>query len=320
MSKYSFSVPNDYSLNERLDVYISSLPEGITRSQLKSGCSDIKINGKNKKLSYKVCANDVIEFEWTNNIPCNIEGEDIPLDIIYEDENVCVINKKQGMVTHPACGNWTGTLVNALLFHWNKDSIQNVNSGDLKDILKKQRPGIVHRLDKDTSGIIITAKNSFTEEFLSSQFRNHKSLKKEYIAICMGCPAERSGVIKTRIVRDPNDRKKFKTSFDETKGKLAISYYKCIACYGDYSLFRVRILTGRTHQIRVHLKHINCPILGDEIYSRIDKKIPKAKLMLHAKILEIRIPNKPNPVRFKTKTPERFLEVIRVLKNSYKKS
>ena len=110
--------------------------------------------------------------------------------------------------------------------------------------------------------------------------------------------------------------KKFKTSFDETKGKLAISYYKCIACYGDYSLFRVRILTGRTHQIRVHLKLINCPILGDEVYSRIDKKFPKAKLMLHAKMLEIKIPNKPKPVRFKTKTPERFLDVIRVLKKN----
>ena len=143
----------------------------MNRSKLKSGIVCIQVNGKKQKISCQVKANDIIDIQWEENVPDNIEPENIPLDIIYEDENVCVVNKKQGMVTHPAAGNWKGTLVNALLYHWGRESIPELKEGQVSKILSNRRPGIVHRLDKETSGIIITAKNHDTEEFLSAQFR-----------------------------------------------------------------------------------------------------------------------------------------------------
>ena len=161
-------VPADYNLQERLDKYIANLPDGMNRSKLKSGVTEILINGKKSKLSQKLKAKDVIDIKWEDNIPDNIDPENIPLDIIYEDENVTVVNKAQGMVTHPACGNWTGTLVNALLFHWGRESITQIKEGSESEIMERRRPGIVHRLDKETSGIIITAKNRDSEEWLCS--------------------------------------------------------------------------------------------------------------------------------------------------------
>ena len=159
MPYFKYNVPSDYSLSERLDKYVASIPDGLNRSKLKSGVNEIFINGKKAKLSQKVKKGDVIDIQWEDNIPDNIDPENISLDIVYEDENVTVINKEQGMVTHPACGNWNGTLVNALLYHWKRDSICQIKEGRQQDILENRRPGIVHRLDKDTSGLIITAKN-----------------------------------------------------------------------------------------------------------------------------------------------------------------
>ncbi len=252
MAYYTVRVPKNYEKNERLDKYIASIPSGMNRSKLKSGVVSILVNGRNSKLSCKIKAGDCIDILWEDAVPDNIEPEDIPLDIIYEDENVCVVNKKQGMVTHPACGNWSGTLVNALLYHWNRGKISQVNeAASDAELLKKRRPGIVHRLDKDTSGIIITAKNRDSEEWLGRQFRNHHHLVKEYIAICMNRPQHQHGVIKTQIIRDPKNRKIFRAVTDTTEGKFAQTAYYCIACYGEYSLMRIRIATGRTHQIRV---------------------------------------------------------------------
>lgn len=320
MAYYTVCIPKEYTKNERLDKYIASIPNGMNRSKLKSGVVSILVNGKNSKLSCKVKAGDLIDIEWEDNVPEDIEPEEIPLEIIYEDENVCVVNKKQGMVTHPACGNWSGTLVNALLFHWNREKISKVKEAPSKaELLKKRRPGIVHRLDKDTSGIIITAKNRDAEEWLGKQFRNHHKLIKEYIAICMNRPQHQHGVIKTQIIRDPKNRKIFRAVTGTDDGKFAQTAYYCIACYGEYSLMRIRIATGRTHQIRVHMKYLNCPILGDPLYAKTDKIFPSATLMLHSRLLKIQLPNELVYHTFKTRTPLRFKKILKELHTMYPK-
>ena len=289
MPFFSVKVPQDYELNQRLDKYIASLPNGMNRSKLKSGINEILINGKKSKISQKIKANDQIDIQWEDNIPDNIEPENIPLDIIYEDNNVTVVNKKQGMVTHPACGNWTGTLVNALLYHWGRESIQQLKEGTEAEIMERRRPGIVHRLDKETSGIIFTAKNRDSEEWLQKQFKE-RLLQKEYIMICTGKPKNRSGDLRTQIIRDPKNRHRFKAVIDTDEGKFARTIYHVISTYGNYSLIRVRIKTGRTHQIRVHMKYLGCPILGDSIYNTPDKLFPDATLMLHSYQTKIRLP------------------------------
>ena len=318
MPVYTVKVPAEYNKAERLDKYIASLPDGMNRSKLKSGVTEILLNGKKSKLSQKINGGDIIDITWEDNIPDYIEPEDIPLDIIYEDENVTVVNKKQGMVTHPACGNWNGTLVNALLYHWGRESIKQIKEGSEQKILEFRRPGIVHRLDKETSGIIITAKNRDTEEFLGEQFRN-KKLRKEYILIVKGRPPEKAGDIRTQIIRDPKDRKRFKAVTDTNEGKYARTIYHCISSYGNYTLVRVRLKTGRTHQIRVHMKFLGCPIVGDSIYNKVDPIFPDATLILHSKLLQIQLPGQENPKTFITKTPERFIELEKKLKKMYNK-
>lgn len=313
------TVPEDFSGTERLDKYIASLPDGMNRSKLKSGVLEILVNSKKAKLSQKIKKGDTISIQWEDNIPDNIEPENIPLDIIYEDNNVTVVNKHQGMVTHPACGNWNGTLVNALLYHWNRTAVNQLKEGTDAEKLKSRRPGIVHRLDKETSGIIITAKNRDAEEWLQTQFLNRK-LQKEYIAICCGIPKQKTGVISTQIIRDPKNRQKFKAVEDIEEGKYAKTIYHCISTYGNYSLIRVRIKTGRTHQIRVHMKYIGCPILGDSIYNSKDKNFPDATLMLHSVQLKILLPEEKEYTTFRTKTPERFIKVQKKLKNKYGKN
>ena len=320
MAFFSVLVPPTYKTPDRLDKYICDHTPNMNRSKLKSGLVTILVNGKPQKISYKVKPSDRIDVQWEENVPDNIDPEDIPLDIVYEDDNVCVVNKKQGMVTHPASGNWSGTLVNALLFHWNRQSIPELKTGSASEILSNRRPGIVHRLDKDTSGLIITAKNRDTEEFLGKQFRNHNKIYKEYICICMGRPQHSHGIIETQIIRDPKDRKRFKAVVGTDEGKFARSYYRCISCYGEYSLMRVRINTGRTHQIRVHMKYLNCPILGDQIYSRPDRKFPGATLMLHSRKMRIYIPGIRNKMEFVSPTPRRFVEVMKILKKDYPKT
>jgi len=318
MPFYNVVVPSDFSDLIRLDKYMASIPDGMNRSKLKSGVTEILVNGKKAKLSQKVKAGDKIDIQWEDNIPDNIEPENIPLDILYEDENVTVVNKRQGMVTHPACGNWNGTLVNALLYHWGRGSIEQIKEGKDSEIMERRRPGIVHRLDKETSGIIITAKNRDSEEWLQAQFKD-RSLQKEYICICTGRPPAFSGDIKTQIIRDPKNRQRFKAVDNTAEGKFARTIYHCIACYGNYSLIRVRIKTGRTHQIRVHMKYLGCPILGDPLYNKTDSQFPKATLMLHSQKLKIKLPNSTEYTTFRTKTPVRFLKIEKTLKHKYAK-
>lgn len=322
MPEFTVEVPSDFPDSIRLDKYIASLPNGMNRSKLKSGLVEIIVNQKKAKLSQKVKAKDLIKFSWEDNIPDDIEPENIPLDIIYEDKNVTVVNKKQGMVTHPACNNWSGTLVNALLYHWGRESIHQLKETEAKEseIIQKRRPGIVHRLDKETSGIIITAKNRDSEEFLQNQFKTKSNIIKEYICICCGRLPQKAGVIETQIIRDPKDRKKFKAAVNTSEGKYAKTIYHCISCYGNFSLVRVRIKTGRTHQIRVHMKHLGCPILGDSLYNGNKSKLfPNATLMLHSYKLKILLPEESQIKTFRTKTPKRFIEVQKKLKKLYPK-
>lgn len=323
----------------RLDKYIASLPNGLNRSKLKSGLHAILVNNEKAKLSSKVHAGDKIDIEWEDNVPQDIIPQDISLNIIYEDQNVTVVNKEQGMVTHPACGNWEGTLVNALLYHWGRNAVKISDEGTVQEILKKRRPGIVHRLDKDTSGIIIAAKNRESEEWLQTQFQKRRVVK-EYVAICCGFPPKKNGVIETFIARDPSNRKRFKAipldsyfntsscgniSQDKTttntnatpSAKYAKTLYHLVSTYGNYSLIRVRLKTGRTHQIRVHLKQLGCPILGDPLYGKKDMLFPHATLMLHSRLLAIRLPNQQKLTCFKARIPNRFKEIIKILKQKY---
>jgi 23S rRNA pseudouridine1911/1915/1917 synthase len=231
------------------------------------------------------------------------------------------------MVTHPGAGNYSGTLVNALLHHWGRGAASD------------ERPGIVHRLDKDTSGALIAAKTSAAALWLAAQFASRR-VKKEYIAIVTGRPPAEKGKIKTLIARDGRNRKKFtaiEISNNESKpsalvkplakGKLAITLYRCVARYGPFSLLRLRIKTGRTHQIRVHLKHIGCPVLGDPLYGSKSKVFPSATLMLHAHKLSIRLPdsdapggeNTENFTTFTAPVPARFRETAGELKLRFKR-
>lgn len=319
MPFFSSKVPADFSDSQRLDKYIASLPNGMNRSKLKSGVTEILVNGKKVKISQKIKAGDQIDIQWEDNIPDNIDPENIPLDIVYEDQNVTVVNKAQGMVTHPACGNWNGTLVNALLYHWGRESIEQLKEGSDAEILERRRPGIVHRLDKETSGLIITAKNRDSEEWLQKQFKD-KTLQKEYICICSGRPPALNGDIRTQIIRDPKNRHRFKAVENTDEGKFARTLYHVVATYGNFSLIRVRIKTGRTHQIRVHMKYLNCPILGDATYNKPNSEFPDATLMLHSCRLKIRLPGQQNLTTFKAKTPARFLEVEKKLKKKYPKN
>lgn len=316
MQKITFIVQDDFSQAIRLDQYIANQPNGMNRSKLKSSAQEILLNGKNAKLSAKIKPKDIIEVFWEENIPDNIDPENIPLSIVYEDENVTIVNKKQGMVTHPASGNWNGTLVNALLFHWGRESIPQLKDGGENQILKKRRPGIVHRLDKDTSGLIITAKNRDTEEWLCSQFHD-RHVQKEYICIVCGRPPASAGDVRTQIIRDPKNRQRFKAVTDTQEGKFARSIYHVIAYYGPYSLIRVRIKTGRTHQIRVHMKYLGCPILGDSIYAKQDKLFPDATLMLHSRQMILKITPDSKLKIFRAPVPKRFVETIAKLRKIY---
>ena len=312
MPNITIVVPED-TAQIRVDKFLAGQEEILAacgcanRSHLQNIITNLTINGNQGKFSSKIKSGDKIEIQWQEQIPQDIQPQDLPLNIVYEDDDVTVVNKEQGMVTHPAAGNWTGTLVNALLFHWGRGAVET-----------SHRPGIVHRLDKDTSGLIITAKNIASETWLQTQFQQRR-VKKEYIAIVVGRPPAASGNIKTQLIRDPRNRKRFKAVTDSSQGKFAHTVYRCIACYGPFSLMRLRLKTGRTHQIRVHMKHIGCPILGDPIYGSKNQVFPGATLMLHSSLLSLRLPESQDFSEFKSPTPQRFRKVMRVLHGKYQK-
>ncbi len=334
-------VSEDVANNIRVDSFISDEMGLCSRSQVRQRVVRVVVNGKVTKLSKKVKAGDKVSVFYSKPRVPRINGEDIELNVIYEDRNVLVINKPQGMVVHPAPGNYSGTIANALMYrYWQGERKTDDNryvdktglSNSMDSFGRREefvRPGIVHRLDKETSGVLITAKNMNALEFLANEFRNRR-VKKIYIAIVKGIPPKRKGRIDNRIVRDKRNRKRFTSTNNSQIGKRAITDYWVIKTFKDgYSMLLLRPRTGRTHQLRVHMRFIRCPILGDSVYSRKDKKFPSATLMLHAYKLWIRLPgdnkllenvshdsrkdNDCEVKKFRAPLPNRFKEIIKQL-------
>lgn len=309
MKKFNFTFDEKESC--RLDKILAKHLPSLTRSQIKMLASSVLVNEKNVKMSTKLKNGDRVDFSYKELELPTPKSEDIPLNILYEDENVIVVNKRQGMVVHPSTSTTHGTLVNALNHYRlkkspTKDEFSLVISQkaslptSMDDLL---RLGIVHRLDKDTSGLIITARNIKTQRFLKNKFKKHL-VKKTYIALLEGIPKEKEGLIKTSIYRGKNG--KFIASSNLEKGRIAISKYKVLKTYTNISLVKFRIFTGRTHQIRVHAKYLGTPVLGDSIYGRASSNF---SLALHAYKLELDITKKVHKT-FKAKLPLRFKKVI----------
>jgi pseudouridine synthase, RluA family len=280
---------------------------GVPRSVFSLDKTVIAINGKSAKKSAKVKDGDEVNLCWEEEVFENIEGEDIPLNILYEDEAILVINKESGMVVHPGAGNRNGTVVNALIHRYGEFFC--AGEDDDEDSV---RPGIVHRLDKDTSGVMVIAKNQKAHSALQKQFAAHTT-EKYYIAIAKGNFSENRGKVEKRIARSERDRKLFEVTDSKTRGKDAITHYKVLRNYPGYAFLRIKLETGRTHQIRVHMKSIGHPLLGDPLYSRKDEKFPEAKLMLHSLSLEITHPVTGERMKFVAPLPSRFPEVLRSL-------
>ena len=281
----------------RIDKYISDFRKIMSRSQLKQREAVFFVDGREVKYSHRISINENIKIEYSELADIDILPEKIDLEILYEDENVIVINKKQGMVVHPGEGNYSGTLVNGLLYY-----LKNLKNNFKEEAV---RPGIVHRLDKETSGVIIIARNAETHEILARQFRERKT-DKIYIAVVKGRIREKEGRIQTLIARDSANRKKFAVS--ESRGRNAVTDYKVLREFDNYSLCMIRIHTGRTHQIRVHMSDMGNPVLGDPVYSRKDSKYPEASLMLHAYRLSLKIPGK-GMMKFEAPVPERIIKL-----------
>lgn len=300
---FEFEVDEEYN-GERLDKYISLQLNEATRSYIEKLIDagyvllDSKICKKNGK---KLKTGNIVKLNIPEEEDVDISPENIPLKIIYEDENLILVNKKYDMVVHPAYGNYTGTLVNALIYY--TQNLSNVNG--------KIRPGIIHRLDKDTSGLIMVAKNNNSHAKLASMFVD-KTIHKTYLCIVKGnFSEERSeGRIENLIGRDVKDRKKM--TVVEKNGKIAISNYKVIQQVANYSLVEVAIETGRTHQIRVHMKSINHPILGDSIYGNSDNLVKRQ--MLHAYKLEFKNPIDTKDYKFTAPLFDDFIEIAEKLK------
>jgi 23S rRNA pseudouridine1911/1915/1917 synthase len=275
----------------------------LTRSQIKSRRLSARLNGKAVKISRPVKGGDLLELLWSDPPPTDLLPEDIPLDILYEDDRVVVVNKAQGMVVHPGAGNSGGTLANALLFRRRQRGCPGNFEGNL-------RPGIVHRLDKDTSGVIIAAYDDEALTFLAEQFKNRR-VKKRYAALVKGTPPEPGGTVETFLSRDSRDRKRFAVS--RGRGKIALTRYRVIRSWGAYSLLLLAPKTGRTHQLRVHMRFLGHPLLGDPVYGSPDSRFPGLGLMLHAKSLALVLPGREGRETFRTSLPSRFKDTIRIL-------
>ena len=289
---------------KRLDTYIPSVDTDITRTSAQRLIEDgnILVNGKNAKVSYKIQENDKISVEIPEPKQIELKAQNIPIEIIYEDSDIIVVNKPKGMVVHPANGNPDGTLVNAIMAIC-KDSLSGIG-GEI-------RPGIVHRIDKDTSGLLIVAKNDNAHVKMSEQIKNHE-VKKTYIALVRGVFKENEATIDTPIGRSTSDRKKMAVN---KNGKNAITHIKVLKRFDKYTLLQVNIETGRTHQIRVHLSHIGYPIVGDYTYSNGKNEFDVIGQCLHAQKLEFKHPITQKDMCLEAELPQYFKDILDKLKD-----
>ena len=282
---------------ERIDSYLSNNEDlDLTRAKIQNliKTGNILVNGEKIKNSYKVNIGDEIDISYVEE-EISVEGEDIPLDIVYEDEDILVINKPSGMVVHPSIGNTSGTLVNAL-----------VNYSKLSKVNGEFRPGIVHRIDKDTSGLLVVAKNDKAHLFLSEELKEHK-IKRKYIALVHGQIKFDNGTVDAPIGRDKNDRKKM--SVTANNSKEAVTHFRVLDRYKNTTLIECELETGRTHQIRVHMKYINHTIVNDPLYSK-DKNIDGFGQMLHAKEITFIHPTTKKEMTFTCDVPEEFNKIL----------
>lgn len=304
MNNYVLKVTSEDS-EIRVDSFISSKIENISRSYAQKLITDglILVNNKPIKSNYKVKNDDSIEVTVPEPEKLEVSAEDISLDILYEDDDIIVINKPQGMVVHPASGNYSGTLVNALIAHCG-DSLSEING--------VIRPGIVHRIDKDTSGVLVVAKNNNAHLLLTEQIKDH-TVTRRYNAIVYGNIKEHGGTINAAIGRNPVERKKMAV-VDEEKGRRAVTHFTVLERFGDYTLVEARLETGRTHQIRVHMAYIKHPVLGDPVYGPKKDKFNLNGQTLHARVLGFVHPSKKIYMEFEAPLPEYFKDILRKLR------
>lgn len=299
MNEMKFVVPVECA-GTRIDSWIAEQVEGLTRSAAQNLLAEqaVSMNGKPVKKNYKLVGGESLTVTMPELREVNITAEDIPLDIVYEDADIVVVNKPRGMVVHPAAGNWTGTLVNALMFHCG-DSLSGING--------EHRPGIVHRIDKDTSGLLVVAKNDSAHQSLAAQIAAHTAYR-GYEAIVVGSPHEEQGTVDKPIARHKTDRKRMAIV---EGGREAITHYTVIKRYRGYTHMAFQLETGRTHQIRVHMAAIGHPIIGDPVYGlKKDRFSNIGGQCLHAAKLTLTHPRTGERMTFSALLPEYFTEIL----------
>lgn len=321
VTELHLEVPEGQHTDIRLDKYITSFIQNATRTKVQAAIKDghVEVNGKKEKASYIMQPGDNIDITLPKPPPPELTAEEMELEIVFEDQHLLVVNKPKGMVVHPAYGNWSGTLVNGLLYHTQK----------MADIGKSSmRPGIVHRLDKDTSGLLVVAKTDEAHHDLAIQFAE-KSADRTYVALVWGYPPE-SGTVETMIGRSVRDRKRM-TVLDDGRGKRAVTHFRCLERFDHLALLEIRLETGRTHQIRVHMEHEGYYVFGDTtyggdrvrygpnsgsrkaMYRNLFEQMPSQ--MLHAKTLGFRHPGTGESVLFDSDLPEAFAGVLQKIRN-----
>ena len=300
----SWSVDTDAN-NMRIDRFISERMSDTSRSYIQKLIKDelVTVDSKVVKSNYKVKEGEWVEIVLPEPVSLDIEAENIPLDILYEDSDVLLVNKPKDMVVHPSAGHVTGTLVNALLYHC-KDSLSSING--------VMRPGIVHRIDKDTTGILIICKNDKAHNCIAEQLKVH-SITRRYHALVWNNVTDDTGTVDAPIGRHPVDRKKM--AINHKNGKHAVTHYKVLERFGQYTYIQCELETGRTHQIRVHMASIGHPLVGDPVYGPAKQPFKTDGQMLHAKVFGFIHPSTNEYMEFETDLPEYFQLILEKLRN-----
>lgn len=301
--KQEYIVP-EKSSGLRIDKFLTESCPDYTRSFLQKLLKSelVEVNGKPVKSSYKTAAGDTVTFEVPEAVEAEITAQEMPLDILYEDEDVILINKPKGMVVHPAAGHYEGTLVNGLMHHC-REQLSGING--------VMRPGIVHRIDMDTTGVLIVCKNDLAHNSIAEQLKVH-SITRKYYAVVFGSLKADEGTIHAPIGRHPNDRKKM--SINSKNGKDAVTHYKVLERFHGYTLVECRLETGRTHQIRVHMASIGHPLLGDQVYGPAKQPFRLQGQTLHAGVLGFLHPRTGEYMEFSAPLPKYFEELLEKLR------